>query len=405
MRFLHAADIHLDSPLRGLAQYEGAPVDAIRSAPRSALTNLVRLAIDQRVDLVVLAGDQYDGDWKDFSTGLFFVREIAALHRAGIPVVMIAGNHDAASQITKRLTLPPSVHVLSTEKPETVTFESIRVAVHGQGFASRSVSQNLAAGYPPPVPGYFNVGVLHTSLDGRDGHDDYAPCTLPQLIAHGYDYWALGHVHTRESVAGIGRVRVEFPGNIQGRHIRETGPKGCLIVSVDAAGSAEPEFHALDVFRWERAEVDARSTESVADAAAAAVQAIHDLQARVDGRPFAVRVVLTCPESVRRQIDADPEAFRADLIAQVPDDAWIEKVKLAHVADTHDSPAVTDAAAAEELEAALQEVAGQDYVTGPLAALVKALPAEVRDAVRKSPDEVFERARAALLAGSAGGDA
>ncbi len=144
MRFLHAADIHLDSPLRGLDDYEGAPVQSLRGATRKAFVALVQLALTERVDFVILAGDLYDGDWPDYNTGLFFLNRIRELDQAGISVVMLSGNHDAASRITARLTLPESVHVLPTEHPGTKRFDHLRVAVHGQGFARQAETRNLA---------------------------------------------------------------------------------------------------------------------------------------------------------------------------------------------------------------------------------------------------------------------
>ncbi|MCB1796433.1 MAG: DNA repair exonuclease, partial [Candidatus Competibacteraceae bacterium] len=106
MRFLHAADLHLDSPLRGLDRYEGAPVDEVRGATRRAFENLIAVARRERVDLVVIAGDLYDGDWPDYNTGLFFIKGVAQLAEEGIPVAIVRGNHDAASRLTKALRLP-----------------------------------------------------------------------------------------------------------------------------------------------------------------------------------------------------------------------------------------------------------------------------------------------------------
>ena len=129
-------------------------------------------------------------------------------------------------------------------------------------------------GYPPPVAGFFNIGALHTSLDGREGHARYAPCTIDELVGRAYDYWALGHVHKRESVNGTGYPRIEFPGNLQGRHVREAGAKGCLLVNVDASGQAVPEFRPLDVFRWETVLVNAAAAESIAEVIDAAARAL-----------------------------------------------------------------------------------------------------------------------------------
>ncbi|HEX6862914.1 MAG TPA: DNA repair exonuclease, partial [Thermoanaerobaculia bacterium] len=189
-KFLHAADVHLDSPLKGLERYEGAPADEIRGATRRAFDNLVDLAIEEEAAFLLLAGDLYDGDWKDYNTGLFFVSRMRRLEEAGIPVFLISGNHDAASQITRVLRPPGNVKVLATKRPETILLDGLEVAIHGQGFASQSVSEDLAAAYPDAVPQLFNVGLLHTSLDGRPGHASYAPCTLPGLRSKGYQYWA-----------------------------------------------------------------------------------------------------------------------------------------------------------------------------------------------------------------------
>ena len=229
--FLHAADIHLDSQLHGLERYEGAPVDAIREATRRAFKNLVLAAIDRKVAFLLLVGDLYDGDWKDYRTGLFFNRQMSRLREAGVPVIVVSGNHDAASQLTKHLNPPANVHFLDTKAPETLVLEALRVALHGQGYASRVVKDDLSAAYPAPIPGLLNVGLLHTSVDGREGHEPYAPCTLEGLQNRGYAYWALGHVHAREVLAED--PWIVFPGNLQGRHAKETGPKGATLVEYE----------------------------------------------------------------------------------------------------------------------------------------------------------------------------
>ena len=145
LRVLHAADLHIDSPLHGLVAYEGAPVDELRSATRRAMESLVATAVERQVDLVIIAGDLYDGDWRDYNTGLFVVARLAELHEAGIPVVLLYGNHDAASNLTKQLHLPPNTTSLPATKPSTKHFEDLGVAVHGQSYATRAVLTDLAA--------------------------------------------------------------------------------------------------------------------------------------------------------------------------------------------------------------------------------------------------------------------
>jgi len=178
VRFIHAADIHLDSPLLGLERYEGAPVDAIRGATRQSLQNLVNLACDEQVDLALIAGDLYDGDWKDYNTGLAFSSQMAKLREAGVRVFIVAGNHDAANQMTRRLRLPENVKMLSSREPETVVLDDLGVAIHGQGFDKQAVTDDLSIRYPDAVRGMVNIGLLHTCAEGREGHGRYAPCSL-----------------------------------------------------------------------------------------------------------------------------------------------------------------------------------------------------------------------------------
>ena len=223
-RFLHAADIHLDSPMRGLEADPDAPIKLVREASRAAFRNLIDTAINERVAFVLIAGDLYDGDWQDWRTGLFFVEQVSRLAAAGIPLIMVAGNHDAASVITRHLRLPEHVTLFPHDRGGRLLLEEYGVAVHGQSFATRAVTEDLSRNYPDPVPDLFNIGLLHTSLTGRPGHENYAPTTVDVLIAKGYDYWALGHVHAREIIHED--PWIVFPGNLQGRQVRESGPQG-----------------------------------------------------------------------------------------------------------------------------------------------------------------------------------
>jgi DNA repair exonuclease SbcCD nuclease subunit len=329
--FLHTADIHLDSPLRGLEQYEHAPAERIRAATRRAFERLIDLALERHVDFVLIAGDLYDENWRDFNSGLYLIGALGRLRDANIPVYVIAGNHDAANKMTRTLRLPPNVHVLDHARPETVRLENLEVAIHGQSFAQAAVTDNLAAAYPGAVPGWVNIGLLHTGLTGLEGHERYAPCTLDDLRTRGYDYWALGHIHTRGTPCAD--PLVAFPGNPQGRHIRETGEKGCLLTTIEPAGGVDPVFHRLDVVRWERVQVDATelATESeLLDRISTALDAL--LQAETDlDRLLAVRVVVQGATSLHDRLHAEAERYTAEVrsmaIERGADRLWIEKVE------------------------------------------------------------------------------
>lgn len=329
LKFIHAADIHLDSPLLRLGRYDDAPAELLRTATRLAVERLVDLAISEGVAFVAIAGDLYDGDWDDIRTGFFMVKQFGRLNNANIPVYVIAGNHDAASKMTKRIPFPANVKFLSHRRPETVRLDKLRVAIHGQGFGSQSVPENLAANYPAAIPGYFNLGLLHTSLDGREGHDTYAPCRLDDLRAKGYDYWALGHIHQREVLSE--RPFVAFSGNLQGRNVRETGAKGCLLVSVGDDGP-QAEFRALDVVRWERVVCDVSSAASAAAAADRVRESLVRLRTEHSPTPLAVRVELVGESLCHAELMARPAKWEAEIRALALDagggDVWLEKVKL-----------------------------------------------------------------------------
>jgi DNA repair exonuclease SbcCD nuclease subunit len=329
VKFLHAADIHLDSPLRGLDRYEGAPVDEIRGASRRALENLVSLASEEEVDFVILAGDLFDGDWPDFNTGLFFVKQMALLGQQNIPVYAVRGNHDAESKITRKLPWPKNVHFFSARKPDSIRLDSLDVVIHGQSFPTQTVVDDLAKAYPAAVSGKFNIGVLHTSLDGREGHATYAPTSVNVLKSKGYDYWALGHVHKREVVNT--EPLVVFPGNTQGRHIRETGSKGCELVTLKSR-MLRTEHRSLDVLRWHTIEVDVEGAADLDEVLERTRRALEVTAASAENRLIAVRVSLVGRADVHKTIATQLSAFREQVralaIASGQGSVWIEKVKV-----------------------------------------------------------------------------
>jgi|TARA_B100000959_G_scaffold180907_1_gene189247 DNA repair exonuclease SbcCD nuclease subunit len=383
-KFLHAADLHIDSPLRGLDKYDGAPVDEIRGATRAALENLVSLAIEEKVEFVILAGDIYDGTWPDHNTGLYFISQMTALKQAGINVYIVSGNHDAESKITKKLRYPDNVTVFPSKKPKTIKNDELEYSIHGQSFADSSVSENLAVGYPTPTKNHINIGILHTSVDGREGHANYAPCTLRDLTDKGYDYWALGHIHKREVLSED--PYVIFPGNIQGRHARETGKKGCTLVSVNDGNIVAIEHRDLDVLRWFGCEVDASglsTRQEVLDEISLRIEKI------VDDNPdmiLALRVRLVGNSEAHYEIVRDKENFFNDCCAiglGISNSIWVEKIE-------HKTTTViesTGVAMDKEILSGIQERANQRADSEEALAL---LTEELSDFHKRLPPELLK---------------
>jgi len=388
MKFIHAADIHLDSPMLGLEKYDGAPVDEARGATRRALQNLVELAVQEHADFVLIAGDLYDGDWKDYNTGLFFVSQMAVLRENNIKAVIAAGNHDAASQITKNLRLPDNVRVLNTHKPETLKLEDEGVAIHGQGYSARAVTDNLAASYPKAFPGLLNIGVLHTCMDGREGHEPYAPCSLGDLISRGYDYWALGHVHNQEIVSRS--PLVVFSGNTQGRNIREAGAKGCMLVFVEDNEITDIAFKSLDVFRWSSLELDVSGAIHIDDIFDIAEKEVHR-EAKTVSMPSAVRINLTGSSRLHGMMLSQEEHVKNGIRACAVDagngNIWVEKVCFN----------------TREISIPPMSQAGSDALTGLLSSInslqydekaLQELTGQLADLFRKLPHEYLSDAEA-----------
>jgi len=328
MKFIHTADIHLDSPLHGLGNYPDAPAAQLRGASREAFVQLIDRAIDEGVDFMIIAGDLYDGDWRDYNTGIFFVREMGRLKWEGIPVFLLLGNHDAENEMTKRLTLPDNVFKFEARKPQTHRLDDLKVALHGQSFKDKAVTDNLVHAYGSRVPGYYNIGVLHTALEGNAAHANYAPCARAELHAKGYDYWALGHVH--EFQHWNEQSQIVFPGNLQGRHIRETGRRGAVLVTVDDGQTCVERLY-LDVLRWELLHVDVTRCATMSEVARRAGEDLTALLAMDGNVPRAVRVVLTGQTPAHGALFGKAADLRAEMLAQIAvignDRLWLEKVQ------------------------------------------------------------------------------
>jgi DNA repair exonuclease SbcCD nuclease subunit len=336
MKFIHTADIHLDTPLQGLVHYGGAPVNEIRNATRRAFERLLDAALAHQVDFVIIAGDLYDVGLKSFESALFFNRQMTRLKDAGIDVYLIHGNHDAASKLIKQLRPPANVHVFRSNEPQTFCRDvlHLRVAIHGQSFATPETTDDLAANYPPPVANAFNIGVLHTNLSGISEHANYAPCSLDTLKNKGYQYWALGHVHNRQIFCSD--PYVVFPGNIQGRHGKEPGEKSCELVTVSDAGVISIETISTSVLLWSEVEIDASDCQTADDFYEKLPALFRRLVSDSHERVIALRVRIAGSSEAHTELNRDPEVIRNEVISLATEFGngllWIERVQVATVA-------------------------------------------------------------------------
>ena len=399
--FLHAADLHIDSPLASLGAKDAGVAAAFARANRAAVEALVKEAIDSGAKFVVISGDVFDGDWKDAATGLFFARRLGELHRAGIPTFLIKGNHDADSVMSRSLILPESAQTFASSRAETKVIESLRVALHGRSFGTRGVPDDFLASYPGGREGWLNIGLLHTGLDGARGHESYAPCTVEELRRFGYDYWALGHIHAAEIVARD--PWIVYPGNIQGRSPRETGVKGVMRVTVDDGRVVAVEPVPLDFARWAHEEVDVSGCVDEADILPLIRAALARAQAAAGDKPLAIRLTLIGETPAHASLVAHSETLQDEARAmgfQVSGECWVERLKIATRAPPRVALAGADALDIEALVAA----AADDPEFASVIAEIKTsvadkLPRELRERAFADKDAIAALARD-LLAGT-----
>lgn len=392
-RFIHTADLHLDSPLRSLALRDPDLAELIAEASRAALRSLIDLCLSEQVDALLIAGDLYDGSQTSMKTARFLAAELARLDQAGIRAFIIRGNHDAESQITRELTFPPCVHVFGARAGmEVMEKDHQRIAIHGLSFRDRHAPESLLPKYRAPEADALNIGLMHTSLNGTSGHDPYAPCSLAELQAHGFDYWALGHIHKRAVYDGP--AQVVMPGIPQGRDIGEPGAGSVTLVTCGTDGMVlEPRVVALAGFQ--SVAVDVTGLADWHDLRGALERALD--AARLPVPHLVARLTLTgaTPLAPRLLRDRDLALAEAQDIARGLRGIWVEKLaldlsrpapdagalgELSQIIerDIRDSPAFVAAfeGVRRDLEAALPPEA-RDAVGGPDAALVEAGIAEV----------------------------
>jgi exonuclease SbcD len=290
MKIVHAADLHIDSPFRGLALDPAQLPPMFQMATRRAFRNLIDLCLQEEAAVLLLAGDIFDSDCRDTDTGEFFRFELARLQDAGTRVVLVHGNHDVECQLMRRLQLPEHMRCLSSERPETVVFDDIGVAVHGQSYARTAVWDNLARDYPAPLADLLNIGLLHTNAIRYLEDPLYAPCTVEELVEKGYADWGLGHIHWPQVLHE--EPWVAYSGNIQARYMEEAGPKGCMLIDAQAQQIRSVQQVLLDSVRWTQLRVSLLAEDVWSGALAKVRAALEQARQQAEGRPVVARIVI-----------------------------------------------------------------------------------------------------------------
>ncbi|WP_169083393.1 exonuclease SbcCD subunit D [Paenibacillus sp. PL91] len=330
-RFIHAADLHLDSPFRGLAKAPGRVREALADSTFAALRQLTVAAIREHADFIVLAGDLFDEADRSLRAQLMLVREWEKLEEHGIGVFIIHGNHDPLNGARAALKLPPNVYVFGAEQMEYMPAYrrsgELAAFIYGRSYGTRVMTENMAAGYRIQPEAPFHIALLHGNVNGDGSHDPYAPCTLGELTGgKGFDYWALGHIHHRSVLHTY--PHVVYSGNTQGRNPREIGAKGCYIVDVSASRAIELKFLPLDRVRWHEQSFSIAAVSSEQELLQQLDGVIDQVLAEAEGRSVMLRLILTDRGPLHQKL-SDP-AVVSTLLEQLQEgrqilsgEAWV----------------------------------------------------------------------------------
>lgn len=401
-RFIHTADIHLDSPLKSLALRNRDLADLIGGATRQVFSDIVDLCVGERVDALIIAGDLYDGDQTSMKTARFLASELNRLATAGIRTFIIRGNHDALSRISRELVLPDLVKLFSG-RGEHVVIEREQgekpVVIHGLSFANPTAPESLLPKYGRAHPDAINIGIMHTSLGGAPGHDPYAPCSPAELEATGYDYWALGHIHKRSVVTGS--ATIVMPGMPQGRDINEDGPKSVTLVSIADDGQVSLEEKPTALAEFARVTIDASGLSEWSDLAHVLADTLKPVRSASNAPHLVARLALSgeTPLAWRMRRDAELLLAEAEERAAQLGNIWIEKLDIACI-----PPVTPQASAADpltELRALIEnDILGSDAYATALASVADTLQAQLPTDLRDlfGTDEADTRARRMELA-------
>jgi exonuclease SbcD len=406
-RFVHTADLHLDSPLRSLALKNPELAELVRGATRTALARIVDLCLSESVDALLIAGDLYDGSQTSMNTALYLSSELRRLETAGIGVFLIRGNHDSQSAMTRELTFPANVHVFSG-RAKPVLAKSLGdgrdVHIHGISFANPHASESLLPSFQPPVADAVNIGMLHTSLAGTPGHDPYAPTTVAELARHGFDYWALGHVHMRQvhSEAPL----IVMPGMPQGRDINEAGPKTVTLVTVGDDGSLGYREHQIGQAVFERVAIDLSGAQDWRQMLERVGETLSSLRSEAGADHLILRIALTGLTPLAWKLRRDPDFLLAEItnLAAGLTGCWVEKIDI-DCRGMDAGTALSGPDPVEELASlirtdVLASHAFRQEAGAVLDELLLQLPRELRESLAGDEQAAGDLAEAMALAGS-----
>ena len=332
--FIHTADLHLDSPFIGIYEINQELRESLVNATFEAYDTIIDLCIEKEVDFLLIAGDVYDSANKSLYAQLKFIKGLDRLSNAGIQTIIAHGNHDPLNGWSATLNWPEDVHIMSGDTIDSIQLEKDEthiVTIFGTSYPAQHIWTNLAQKFPKRENNeVFTIGLLHCMVGSSTEHDPYAACTMQDIKDLDYDYWALGHIHVPSVINETDPV-VVYSGNPQGRHIREAGPRGCYLVTVDTKNEISKEFIETDTIRWYVEDISIEGMESEEDLILQIRECIDTILDGADGRSVICRFILTGRGPLHRTLTK--EGITDDILQYLREEenlgsqfVWVERL-------------------------------------------------------------------------------
>lgn len=293
-KFIHTADLHLDSPFKGITEVAGKFSEEIMSSTFRAFDQVLEYCIELEVDFLIIAGDIFDSDNRSLRAEIYFARGMERLNKAGIKVYLIHGNHDPLNSKQNNYNWPENVYTFPSTGVTRVAYpneEDVAVQIYGRSYPQRFFYENCLPEFAKLHEGKsFSIAIHHSNVDGDKKYDSYAPTSLSEIKKTKYDYWALGHIH-HNAILNEREPMVVYSGNTQGRHINERGIKECHYVEVVKNQISDSKWLPTSQIIWEQIEIDITGITRLDQLISLIDKSIEQEQERYQ-RPLILRIIL-----------------------------------------------------------------------------------------------------------------
>jgi exonuclease SbcD len=305
VKFIHTADLHLDTPFKGLTGWNSDLASRLKDATFKSFQRIITLCITEQVDFLVIAGDIFDSENRSLAAQLKFFTELQKLATNRIAAYIVCGNHDPLSYWLNTLRLPDTIHRFDSGKVGIKSHKKggkVIADIHGISFQNSTVTDNLAQKFNPGKEAApISIALLHGTIGSCGPHETYAPFKLNDILEKSYDYWALGHIH-KQQIIRTAHPAIVYPGNPQGRDFGETGAKGCYLIEIESGHEPEMVFIPTQMTRFEEITIPLSNADRLDTIADKIRNSLNTVENYSEQSNYILRLILTGRTALHLQL-------------------------------------------------------------------------------------------------------